>query len=114
MPKGYWVTIYRKISDPQKLAAYAELAPKATAIAGRSPQDGSESSGMTGENTMKRPKASSTRPSPTKNHRPGRNRRAPRRSSIARSDGGGPGGGGPEGRSHGEVTVKAPLVARAV
>ena len=30
MPKGYWVTIYRKISDPQKLAAYAELAPKAT------------------------------------------------------------------------------------
>ena len=31
MPKGYWVTIYRKISDPQKLTAYAELAPKATA-----------------------------------------------------------------------------------
>ena len=31
MPKGYWVTIYRKISDPNKLAAYAELAPKATA-----------------------------------------------------------------------------------
>ena len=31
MPKGYWVTIYRKISDPKKLAAYAELAPKATA-----------------------------------------------------------------------------------
>jgi uncharacterized protein (DUF1330 family) len=31
MPKGYWVTIYRKITDPQKLAAYAELAPKATA-----------------------------------------------------------------------------------
>jgi uncharacterized protein (DUF1330 family) len=31
MPKGYWVTIYRKISDPQKLAAYAEMAPKATA-----------------------------------------------------------------------------------
>jgi uncharacterized protein (DUF1330 family) len=30
MPKGYWVTIYRKISDPAKLAAYAELAPKAT------------------------------------------------------------------------------------
>ena len=24
MPKGYWVTIYRKISDPNKLAAYAE------------------------------------------------------------------------------------------
>ena len=31
MPKGYWVTIYRKISDPAKLAAYAEKAPKATA-----------------------------------------------------------------------------------
>jgi uncharacterized protein (DUF1330 family) len=31
MPKGYWVTIYRKINDPKKLAAYAELAPKATA-----------------------------------------------------------------------------------
>ena len=31
MAKGYWVTIYRKISDPAKLAAYAELAPKATA-----------------------------------------------------------------------------------
>src|SRR3954451_9608665 len=31
MPKGYWVTIYRKISDPAKLAAYAELAPKSTA-----------------------------------------------------------------------------------
>jgi uncharacterized protein (DUF1330 family) len=31
MAKGYWVTIYRRISDPAKLAAYAELAPKATA-----------------------------------------------------------------------------------
>ena len=31
MPKGYWVTIYRKINDPAKLAAYAELAPRATA-----------------------------------------------------------------------------------
>lgn len=31
MPKGYWVTIYRKISDPAKLAKYAEMAPKATA-----------------------------------------------------------------------------------
>ena len=31
MPKGYWVTIYRSISDPKKLATYAELAPKATA-----------------------------------------------------------------------------------
>jgi uncharacterized protein (DUF1330 family) len=31
MPKGYWVTCYHSISDPQKLAAYAKLAPAATA-----------------------------------------------------------------------------------
>jgi uncharacterized protein (DUF1330 family) len=31
MPKGYWVVFYRSISDPQKLAAYAKLAPAATA-----------------------------------------------------------------------------------
>ena len=31
MPKGYWVTVYRSISDPQKLAAYAKLAPLAIA-----------------------------------------------------------------------------------
>jgi uncharacterized protein (DUF1330 family) len=31
MPKGYWVTIYRAISDPAKLAAYAELAGPAIA-----------------------------------------------------------------------------------
>jgi uncharacterized protein (DUF1330 family) len=31
MPKAYWVTSYRSISDPQKLAAYAQLAPPATA-----------------------------------------------------------------------------------
>jgi uncharacterized protein (DUF1330 family) len=31
MPKAYWVTSYRSISDPQKLAAYAKLAPTATA-----------------------------------------------------------------------------------
>ena len=31
MPKGYWVTCYRSISDPQKLAAYAKLAPVAIA-----------------------------------------------------------------------------------
>jgi uncharacterized protein (DUF1330 family) len=29
MPKAYWVTCYRSISDPQKLAAYAKLAPGA-------------------------------------------------------------------------------------
>ena len=34
MPKGYWVTCYRSISDPKKVAAYAELAPKATAAFG--------------------------------------------------------------------------------
>ncbi len=31
MPKGYWVTCYRSISDPQKLSAYAQLAPPAIA-----------------------------------------------------------------------------------
>jgi uncharacterized protein (DUF1330 family) len=31
MPKAYWVTCYRSISDPQKLAAYAKLAPPAIA-----------------------------------------------------------------------------------
>jgi uncharacterized protein (DUF1330 family) len=31
MPKAYWVTVYRAISDPQKLAAYATLAPPAIA-----------------------------------------------------------------------------------
>ena len=25
MPKGYWVTTYRSIKDPDKLAAYAKL-----------------------------------------------------------------------------------------
>lgn len=31
MPKGYWITFYREISNPDKLAAYAKLAPAATA-----------------------------------------------------------------------------------
>ena len=31
MPKAYWVTCYRAISEPQKVAAYAKLAPLATA-----------------------------------------------------------------------------------
>ena len=31
MPKGYWITIYRSISDPDKLAAYAKLAGPAIA-----------------------------------------------------------------------------------
>ena len=34
MPKAYWVTCYRSISDPQKVAAYAKLAPVATALFG--------------------------------------------------------------------------------
>jgi uncharacterized protein (DUF1330 family) len=29
MPKAYWVTVYRSISDPNKLEAYAKLAPPA-------------------------------------------------------------------------------------
>jgi len=31
MPKAYWVTCYRAISDPHKVVAYAKLAPLATA-----------------------------------------------------------------------------------
>jgi uncharacterized protein (DUF1330 family) len=31
MPKGYWITAYREIKDPAKLAAYAKLAPLALA-----------------------------------------------------------------------------------
>jgi len=30
VPKGYWVTVYRSISDPKKVEAYAKLAPAAT------------------------------------------------------------------------------------
>ncbi|WP_025599362.1 DUF1330 domain-containing protein [Burkholderia sp. WSM2230] len=36
MSKGYWVTTYRKINDPSKLAAYGQLAmPAVTAAGGR-------------------------------------------------------------------------------
>lgn len=31
MPKAYWVTFYRSISNPEALAAYAKLASPATA-----------------------------------------------------------------------------------
>ena len=31
MPKAYWITTYREIKDPAKLAAYAKLAPVALA-----------------------------------------------------------------------------------
>ena len=34
MPKGYWITSYRSISDPEKLKAYAKLAPRAIAAFG--------------------------------------------------------------------------------
>lgn len=36
MPKGYWISAYREIKDPAKLAAYAELAgPAVKAHGGR-------------------------------------------------------------------------------
>ena len=31
MPKAYWITFYREVKDPDKLAAYAKLAAPATA-----------------------------------------------------------------------------------
>jgi uncharacterized protein (DUF1330 family) len=31
MPKAYWITFYREIKNPDKLAAYAKLAAPATA-----------------------------------------------------------------------------------
>ncbi|MEU9000387.1 DUF1330 domain-containing protein [Streptomyces caniferus] len=34
MPKGYWVSVYRTISDPEKLAAYNKLAPPAVKAGG--------------------------------------------------------------------------------
>lgn len=34
MPKAYLVTVYRSISDPEKLAAYVKLAGPAVAAAG--------------------------------------------------------------------------------
>ncbi|MFI2644403.1 DUF1330 domain-containing protein [Streptomyces sp. NPDC018610] len=34
MPKGYWVSAYRTISDPEKLAAYSELASPAVKAGG--------------------------------------------------------------------------------
>jgi uncharacterized protein (DUF1330 family) len=34
MAKGYWITAYRKISDPEKLTAYAKLAGPALVAAG--------------------------------------------------------------------------------
>ncbi|WP_027929745.1 DUF1330 domain-containing protein [Amycolatopsis thermoflava] len=37
MPKGYWVSVYRTISDPEKLAAYNKLASPAVRAAGGRP-----------------------------------------------------------------------------
>ncbi len=34
MPKGYWVSVYRTISDTEKLAAYNKLAPSAVKAGG--------------------------------------------------------------------------------
>ncbi|GAA2656595.1 hypothetical protein GCM10010400_12060 [Streptomyces aculeolatus] len=34
MPKGYWVSAYRTISDPEKLAAYNKLAAPAVQAGG--------------------------------------------------------------------------------
>ena len=34
MAKGYWVSIYRNVKDPEKLAAYAKLAAPAIQAAG--------------------------------------------------------------------------------
>ncbi|MEW2371925.1 DUF1330 domain-containing protein [Streptomyces sp. NPDC006656] len=34
MPKGYWVSVYRTISDPEKLAAYDKLAGPAVRAGG--------------------------------------------------------------------------------
>jgi uncharacterized protein (DUF1330 family) len=34
MPKGYWVSVYRTISDAEKLAAYNELAGRAVRAGG--------------------------------------------------------------------------------
>jgi uncharacterized protein (DUF1330 family) len=36
MPKAYWISVYRAVKDPDKLAAYAKLAgPALTAAGGR-------------------------------------------------------------------------------
>ncbi|MET8081335.1 DUF1330 domain-containing protein [Streptomyces sp. NPDC005303] len=34
MPKGYWVSAYRTIKDPEKLAAYSKLTARAVAAGG--------------------------------------------------------------------------------
>ena len=34
MPKAYWISVYREVKDPAKVAAYAKLAGPATAAFG--------------------------------------------------------------------------------
>jgi len=34
MPKGYWITLYRSVSNPEALAAYGKLAGPAIAAGG--------------------------------------------------------------------------------
>jgi uncharacterized protein (DUF1330 family) len=34
MPKAYWISVYRAVNDPDKLAAYAKLAGPALVAAG--------------------------------------------------------------------------------
>jgi uncharacterized protein (DUF1330 family) len=34
MPKGYWITFYRRVSDPRALAAYAKVAGPAIQAGG--------------------------------------------------------------------------------
>ena len=34
MPKAYWISVYREIKDPDKVAAYAKLGAPALAAAG--------------------------------------------------------------------------------
>ncbi|MFI6938600.1 DUF1330 domain-containing protein [Streptomyces sp. NPDC050418] len=46
MPKGYWVSVYRTISDPEKVAAYDKLAGPAVAAAGGRLLVGSVSRGV--------------------------------------------------------------------
>jgi uncharacterized protein (DUF1330 family) len=51
MPKGYWVSCYRSIKDPEKLAAYAKLAAPAIQAGGgrflvRGPADKAHEQGI--------------------------------------------------------------------
>ena len=45
MPKGYWVSVYRTITDPSKLAAYNELARAAVQAFGDDPRTAADRAG---------------------------------------------------------------------